>query len=713
MSLDSIHALYVEDSVSDFKLLQRALTQATLCQVTLQQIELFSDALELLLQGNQYDIILLDLNLPDAHGLDMLDELYAIAPQTPVVVVTGLAEEALAVKAAMKGAQDCLIKGSHVMPPYGDRRVEGANHLARLLLYSVERIQLARRLADIEDRYVQERELAHITLQAIGDAVITTDATGTVQSLNPAAEALTGWSETEAKGCAISTVCCLIDHEKGTPIANPALKVLQEGRPASITQHPTLIARDGREIAISDSASPLHSSSGEVVGSVLVFHDVTEERGRAQQLKWQASHDALTGLWNREGFMQQLKTLLENTESSSHTHCLCYLDLDNFKIVNDTCGHAAGDELLRQIAALMTAEVRKSDTLARLGGDEFAMLLYGCSLERAEEIANILCRAISQYRFVWNDKIFKIGVSIGLVEILELQTNTEAIMQVADNACYAAKHQGKSRVCVHRPNSQPLQQQAIQGQWFSRLTEALDEQQFQLYVQRIAPLADPSLPHLYEVLLRLVDEAGNLVLPSAFMSCAERYNLITRIDAYVIETLFKRLSGPFTEFSDSTIFCINLSGLSISDAAFIDNLVDCFSRYRINPERICFEITETAAISNLAMSSHFLKRLKSLGCYFALDDFGSGMSSLAYLKHLPVDFLKIDGTFIRDIGRDAIACTLVEVVNKLGHAMNLKTIAEHVADDATLVQLERIGLDYVQGYGISRPHAWPRLPLSV
>ena len=708
MLTQTINALYIEDYQPDFDLLQRIFTTATLCKVSLSHAKKLSEAVELISQANHhYDVILLDLHLPDAQGLGMIHEVRAVAFKIPIIVVTGFAEEELALKAAQKGAQDCLIKGSHFMPPFDEKyQVEGANHLARLLIYSIERVQLSLQLSEMEDCYMQEHELAHITLQAIREAVITTDAEGFVMSLNPAAERLTGWSECEARGRSIAKVCQIVDSDNRIPIENPALTVLEQDREISLPHKLELIARDGQEISISESAAPIHSAKGEIVGAVLVFHDVTEERSRAEQLQWQAFHDPLTGIFNRQGFMSLVKQQLAVLSSHETSHYLCYCDLDNFKIVNDTCGHSAGDELLKQVVRLISSKIRAADCLARVGGDEFALFLNSCSKEHAVKITDEICRSIGQYRFIWGESCFKIGVSIGLIQVDIPHIELNSLMQRADSACYMAKHQGRGQVYIyHNPLDDSIYQHATQNQWLNRLTEALDEELFELYLQPITPFNTVGNPEMYEVLVRLRDEQGNLVIPSAFMSCAERYDLVTKLDLQVIKKAFCYLAQQ--QSRNQVIYCINLSGKSISSRSFIESLPALFQEYQINPQQICFEITETAAIKNLSKASQLLERLKSIGCYLALDDFGSGMSSLNYLKQLPVDFLKIDGDFINDICNDSATLMLVEMINKLGHELQLKTIAEHVSTAQILEQVEELGIDYIQGHFISPPHPWP------
>ena len=561
-----------------------------------------------------------------------------------------------------------------------------------------------------------EKELAQVTLQSIGDAVITTDALGQVRYLNPVAENLTGWSQDEAQGLPMQEVFNIVNETTRLPVANPIEEALREGRIVGLANHTILIARDGNEFPIDDSAAPIRASDGQVIGAVLVFHDVTHTRSLTHQLSWQATHDALTGLVNRREFESRLNHSVHFAKLENQSHALCYLDLDQFKIVNDTCGHAAGDELLRQVTALLQAQIRKTDTLARLGGDEFGVLLNQCPLEQAQKVANTLREQIHGFRFIWNDKQFAIGVSIGLVVIDCYSEDTARVLSAADAACYAAKNKGRNRVHVYQANDLELVQQQGEMQWVTRLNQALEEDRFCLYYQTIVPtIAEPFAGEHYEVLLRLQDESGKLVPPMAFIPAAERYNLMHKIDRWVIRTLFATQSQHYrdvwsrchTQNCDcSYLYAVNLSGASINDDQFIDFLHAQFELHQIPPQLICFEITETVAISNLAKAAQFIDALRELGCRFALDDFGSGMSSFGYLKNLPIDYLKIDGSFIKHIVEDPIDSVIVEAIKQVGQAMGIQTIAEFVENDEILDKVRMLGVNYAQGYGIATPCAF-------
>ncbi|NET33370.1 MAG: EAL domain-containing protein [Cyanothece sp. SIO1E1] len=554
----------------------------------------------------------------------------------------------------------------------------------------------------------REKELAQVTLQSIGDGVITTDASGHVTHLNPSAEQLTGWSTAEAQGRSLSEVFKLVYEVSRKPAANPVNRVLQRGEMVNSGNHHVLIARNGTEHAIDKSAAPMRDRNGQVIGTVLVFHDVTESRRLSQQLSWQARHDTLTKLANRWHFEQQLVAAIDNAKIHLQEHTLCYLDLDQFKVVNDTCGHVAGDELLRQVATLLRAQVHESDTLARLGGDEFGVLLNHCSLEKAQPLADNLRKAIQDFRFVWEDKTFSMGVSIGLVTIDTESQSLNQLLSAADAACYAAKDRGRNRIHIYQIDDMELMRQRHERHWIMRIRQALEAGRLCLYQQAIVPTTQhlhSGLKH-YEILLRMVDEQGKLIPPMAFIPAAERYDLMPTIDRWVIQTFFANCRNQNLEnspHSEASLYTINLSGASINDDQFLAFLIEQFALSAVPPQMICFEITETTAIANLNKAVDFMQNLKQLGCQFALDDFGSGMSSFGYLKQLPVDYLKIDGNFIRDVLDDPVDLTIVESIVKIGRVIGVKTIAEFVENQDIWMRLQNLGVDYVQGYEIAKP----------
>ncbi|MEH1814358.1 MAG: EAL domain-containing protein, partial [Nostoc sp.] len=554
----------------------------------------------------------------------------------------------------------------------------------------------------IEETLFQEKELAEVTLQSIGDAVLTTDAFGRIKYLNPVAKSLLGCSEASAEGLLLEEVFGIVHEATRETVQNPIEQALKENRTVSLANHTVLINQNNQEIAIQDSAAPIRDREGQIIGAVMVFRDVTQNRLLSRQLSWQASHDPLTGLVNRHEFEQQIEQALHLAKLDYQIHALCYLDLDHFKIVNDTCGHLAGDELLRQITILLQEKIRKTDTLARLGGDEFGVLLSQCLPEQALRVANQLLECVQEFRFVWQEQVFSIGVSIGLVGIDMNSESLAEIIKTADAACYTAKNRGRNRVYVAQTDDQERLQQRGEMQWASRISHALESDWFCLYVQPIAsitPVAQNG--DYYEVLLRLHDEQGNLVLPMTFIPAAERYDLMHLIDRWVIRTLFSnwiRVVGD-----KQSMYAINLSGSTINDDEFIDFLYEQFTLHSILPQSICFEITETVAIANLSKARKFIQSLQQIGCRFALDDFGVGMSSFAYLKSLPVNYLKIDGSFIRNIIENPVDNAIVTAITHISSVMGIKTIAEFVENDAILERITALGIDYAQGYGIGMP----------
>jgi len=551
----------------------------------------------------------------------------------------------------------------------------------------------------------QEKERALVTLHSIGDAVITTDAVGVINYMNPIAESFTHVAASQARGRPLREIFHTIDEIGRAPLDDPAERCLREQGPVGRSGHKLLLRPDGTEIAIEDSAAPIRDRNGHVSGVVLVFHDVSEARHLARQLSWQATHDPLTGLVNRTEFERRLDAALEALDGQRH-HALCYLDLDQFKVVNDTCGHVAGDELLRQLTLLLQQTIRERDTLARLGGDEFGVLLEGCPLENALRITEEMRRTVKEFRFYWQDKSFELGVSIGLVPIDAPGIDRSELLSAADVACYAAKDKGRNRVHVYQPDDEELAQRHGEMQWIARISEAFEQDRFRLYRQSIVPLR-PTPDHRthHEILIRMLDANGHLIPPGAFIPAAERYDLMPTIDRWVVRQAFRHFASHCrdTYAIQPCVFAINLSGASLGDEHLLEFIRDQLTEHTVPPEAFCFEITETAAISNFTRANRLIGELKGLGCQFALDDFGAGLSSFAYLKNLPVDYLKIDGGFVRDMVRDPMDRAIVEAINEIGHVMGIATIGEFVEDEETLDLLRAIGVDYGQGFGIERP----------
>ena len=553
-----------------------------------------------------------------------------------------------------------------------------------------------------EQAMFAEKERAQVTLQSIGDAVIATDRDGRIDYMNPVAEQLSGWGKEEARGENLGTVLRLLDEVSRDKLENPLVRCLREGQLVHFAEHSVLLNRLGQEIAIQDSAAPIRDRSGEIVGAVVVFRDVTKERRLKRALSYQASHDALTGLINRREFDNRLAEALQSAQQDQGPHTLLYVDLDQFKVVNDTCGHSAGDRLLRDVTGLLQAHVRAADTIARLGGDEFGILVRNCSAEQGANIADNIRQAIRDYRFTWEQNTTGIGASIGVVEITSESQSAAALLSAADIACYAAKDSGRNR--VHLYDSNEVSGRHREMYWVSRVTRAVDEGRLELYYQQITPTSDasPALPVFCELLVRLRDDGGKLVLPGEFIPAAERYNMVAAIDRWVmqraVQVLREHASGEEAPF----LFALNLSGMSIGDRGFLEFALSLTEDRRI-ARGLCFEITETAVITSMSEAVYFMRELKERGCRFALDDFGSVLSSFHYLKNLPVDFLKIDGQFISSVTTDAVDRSMVEAISHVGRTLGIATIAEKVESAAVFAELKRLGVQFAQGYYISKP----------
>lgn len=577
----------------------------------------------------------------------------------------------------------------------------------RIGVYGIYRDITERKRA--ESALAHERDLAEVTLHAIGDAVIRTDQSGRIQYMNPVAQELTGWSDEQARGVDLVTVFRIINEETGEVMASPVEECLRTQRVVGVANHAVLLARHGKQYAIEDNAAPIRDRDGRLIGVVLVFRDVSERRRTADKIAWQASHDALTGLVNRFEFERRLEHVLRSPIPGERRHAMLYMDLDQFKVVNDTCGHPAGDEMLRQLTGVLTCEVRDQDTLARLGGDEFGLLLTNCSLDDALAVAEKLIDIIQSFRFVWEEKTFTIGVSIGVVEIDEASTSLSALLGAADSACYSAKERGRNRIRVYRDQDADIAQRHDEMSWVSRITEAFEADRFLLFHQRIVPLHDAEKGHQHsELLLRMRDPDGKMIAPNNFIPSAERYSLMPRLDRWVIEHAFQSIKRRLEAEpgAPEETYSINISGTTLNDEHFVAFVRDMFAVYKIPARMICFEITETAAIANLHEAATFVHRIRSLGSRISLDDFGSGLSSFAYLKALDVDFLKIDGAFVKDMADDPVDCAMVETIHRVGRIMGIRTVAEYVESAAVLAKLGEIGVDYAQGTAVHEPEPW-------
>jgi len=729
--LVQIQILLIEDNRAEARLLQERLKQAPSMEVELTHVSRLSEALNQL-EEQVFKIILLDLSLPDAQGLESLNPLMEKVPDVPIIVLTNNTDSALAVEAVRQGAQDYLIK-----------RQLNTELLTRSLRYAIERkqssdalrkanetleqrviqrttdlvqanLRLKQEISDrqnLEEALQQEKELAQITLNSIGDAVIVTNVNHQIESLNPVAEKLMGLTSYATQGRSVSQIFSNSDI-KQKPIEILIHQCLTTGKIVKVSNYALYFKSDRQHYIIELCIAPIRLKGNLLVGTVIVCRDVTSARNLAHQLSWQASHDPLTGLINRREFEQCLKAALEETHQLNQQHILCYLDLDQFKIVNDTCGHSAGDQLLRQITGILQSNIRKTDTFGRLGGDEFGLLLHYCSVGEGQKVAQKIIETIQSFRFVWEDKLFTIGVSIGLVPIDRSIENEHIALSAADTAMYAAKEGGRNRIHIYQIEDREVVKRQGDMEWVARINRALEENQFCLYIQQIVPLNSRSNTRLFgELFIRMIDGKGTLVPPMAFLPAAERYDLMPAIDRWVIRHLFQQLSDQISQRSGGQynrllkpIYLINLSGASFNDVSFLKFLKEQFWLYHIPPSLIGFEITETVAITHLNQAVRFITELKELGCQFALDDFGSGMSSFTYLKQLPIDYLKIDGAFIKSLIEDRMNRVMVESIQRIAQVMGLKTIAESIENEEILAEVKALGINYAQGYGIHKPH---------
>ena len=566
---------------------------------------------------------------------------------------------------------------------------------------------------DISHRKSMEASLgrgklqARITLESIGEGVVTTDTAGIIDYMNEAAEQLTGASRSLGLGKRLTDLIALVDESDRESLGDPVQQCLNERKRISLGRRALLSSKQAeRECSIELTASPIRGSEGTVAGCVIIFHDVTEIRGLTRQMSYQASHDALTGLVNRAEFERRLEAALKSARGTDVGHVVCYLDLDRFKAVNDSSGHLAGDNLLREIANLLKEQVRDSDTVARLGGDEFALLLVGCPLDKARQIADDVCQAVADYRFVWHDQIFDIGVSIGLVEIGHESGSAESVLGAADSACYVAKQQGRGRVHVYSARDEVVARQRGEIQWLQRLQRALKENQFELFIQPIISVAGrvregPAV----EILLRMRDESGELILPAQFLDSAARYQLMSHIDRWVVQATLTAISSGALRLPDERSCGINLSGQTLGDEDFLEFVVEALDHSGVAPSQLCFEVSESSVVGNLDHAHRFINVLHGIGCRFALDDFGSGIGSFSNLKYLAIDYLKIDGAFIRDLDTDSVNRAMVTAMIKLARTLDFQIVAEQVEDQASFEMVREMGVDFVQGFVVERPHA--------
>ena len=514
---------------------------------------------------------------------------------------------------------------------------------------------------------------------------------------NPAAEKIFGFTREEALG---RHAVGLIVAESNRDRINKVWQSLLENTGGRRSANES-ITKEGHTIKIEWYNTPLVTDDGKVIGVASLVDDITDRTRAEAEVQHMAFHDALTGLVNRGEFEVRLNDLLIDARNHKSIHALLYIDLDQFKIINDTCGHAAGDAMLKALTEVLQHQVRKSDILARLGGDEFGILLTSCPVSQAKRIADTVIQAIKKFHFDWKGVGFELGASIGMVSITDQSEDISKVMSAADMACYMAKDMGRGRVHTYSEDDSELARRHGEMEWVSRISQAMKDDRFILYQQDIIALnSDRSHLNHKELLLRLTDRDGRLVAPDEFIPPAERYNLMPSLDRWVIKKSFTEIAK---NSSGNCQYSINLSGTSLNDDDLIDYVKTQFAETGLVPSRICFEITETAAISNLSRVSDLIQKLRAMGCLFSLDDFGKGASSFTYLKNLSVDYLKIDGSFVVGFTDDPTDLAIIESINNIGHALGIQTIAEWVEDAASLKKLEKIGVDFAQGYVIGKP----------
>ncbi|MFV8834072.1 EAL domain-containing protein [Aquisalimonas sp.] len=583
-----------------------------------------------------------------------------------------------------------------------EREVEQRRNTEEALRESNERF---RELADLS---FDQKERAQVTLASIVDAVITTDGDGIVDYLNPAAESVIGWQHGGAAGRHVGSIMQTTDERTGRMLPDPVTELLHGNSGEDISTGVRLLHLDsGDTIVIESSAAAIRNQAGRAVGAVLVFRDVSEARKLEHELTHQATHDSLTDLVNRREFERRLQLALESARTNQATHTLLYLDLDQFKVVNDTFGHVAGDELLRQLSKVLQRPLRARDTLARLGGDEFGVLLEGCDSEPGQRIAERLRESVAGFDFHWDGRHLGVGVSIGVVSFDGRTMSLADLLAYADAGCYIAKDRGRNAVHVYHPGDADIARRHGEMQWLLHIQQALQEERLCLFAQNIVGLKPDTRDHSIELLVRMVDRRGQVVPPEHFIPAAERYDLMPAMDRWVFRTALSRLAELREQDPDIALTCcINVSGGSLGDESFRGFVQQEIEAFGVPWWMICFEITETAAIENLGEVTRFIREQRERGCRFALDDFGSGMSSFAYLKQLPVDFLKIDGSLVRDMATESVDHAMVEAIISIARATGIRTIAEFVEDDATRACLQRIGVDYVQGFGVHEPEYW-------
>lgn len=650
------------------------------------------DSVRQLVKQYKPHVALLDIRIGGDSGVSLLEKMKQLCPDTACIMLTAYANIETSIDSLRLGAYDYLRKPA-----------EPEDLLATLRrCFDMLRLTEEKKRTELALRESEERFRGLVTNIPGVIYRCACDNTFSMHYMSDMIEEICGCPAADFIDNAVSSYASIIHPDDLASVESAVQRANSLNESYELEYR--IIHKDGDVRWVYDKGQIVTDANKQECWQDGAIFDITESHSLSEQLNYQASHDALTDLVNRREFEYRLERVLETAREEQSEHALCYLDLDQFKVINDTCGHVAGDELLRQLSSLLKKEIRKRDTLARLGGDEFGVLMEHCSLDQARRVAGKLRKAVEEYRFAWEERSFAVGVSVGLVPITQTSMNTIEILKQADAACYAAKDAGRNRIHIYQADDVELARRSGEMQWVAQINIALEKNRFCLYAQPIMLLTqDDFCWDHYELLVRMRNEDGALIPPGAFLPAAERYNLSTRLDTWVVENYFNWLIAHPQHLAQLSQCAINLSGLSLGDEQFLDWLIHRFEQTTIPPDKICFEITETAAIANLSSATIFIKKLKALGCRFALDDFGSGLSSFAYLKTLPVDYLKIDGVFVKDIESDPIDLAMVKSINDIGKVMGKQTIAEFVENEFILERLKEIGVDYAQGFHISKP----------
>lgn len=567
----------------------------------------------------------------------------------------------------------------------------------RYALFQIQDVTDATKREHLLRHNKKELSIFSLAVKHSPSAVVITDSLGIIEYINTK---YTEISDYQSYDCIGRPYFSLGLHEKNKEDEVNIIRALEQG--SEWTGERCNLSKLGKEYWVNEHIYPIFSTDNEVSHYIAIQDDVTQFRNMSRKFSYQIAHDSLTGLINRQEFENILCTTIDGRIEYTTPHTLCFIDIDQFKIINDTCGHIAGDELLRQMSQLFSEHCCNGEVVARLGGDEFALLLYGHDILKAEQVCKALIKEVEDFRFRWNENVFKLGISIGMTEINQESTCYVEAIKEADSACYAAKDAGRNRYHIYQADDRALVQRKDDNYWATKINDALEANRLTLYAQPIIPLKKHNKIN-YEVLVRMLDDSNNIIAPDLFLPVAERFNLSHRIDQWVIDNTLQWLSDNHEVIDHIDHISINLSGLSLSNEMLLQHIIKAIKATKVQASKITFEITETAAIANLTHAKLFISALKAYGCKFALDDFGSGLSSFAYLKNLKVDLLKIDGMFVKDMLNDPIDEAMVKSINDVGHIMGMETIAEYVESEGIRDRLEEMGINYGQGYGLGKP----------